>query len=166
MRHTDYGILFGLSILFIAFCLCEIRDFSEKNVSVEESKPSISVEVNPLNSFELTFYTHTGYRTASGIYPKAGRTVAVDKKVIPLGSIIYVEGFGILIAEDTGADIKGNRLDIFVDTKEEALKLGRKKANVYILKTEVDGIGENLYNTERNLIGKGEEDATKRNLKK
>ena len=94
------------------------------------------------NDFDLTFYSHTGNRTSSGVYPKAGRTVAVDKNVIPLGTLIYIEGFGLRIAEDTGGDIKGNRLDLFVDSKEEAIKLGRRTAKVFF----IDGINENLYN--------------------
>ena len=40
------------------------------------------------------------------------------------------------IAEDTGGDIKNNRLDIFVDTKKEAIEKGRVKANVYMIERE------------------------------
>ena len=143
MRVTDYGILFGMFIFFFAFLLGEE---AEKEAIVEDFKPSISIEVEPIDDFDLTFYTHTGNRTASGVYPKAGRTVAVDKNVIPLGTMIYVEGYGIMVAEDTGGDIKGKRLDVFVNTKEEAIKLGRKKAKVYLL----DDIKENLYNKGEN----------------
>ncbi len=133
---------------------------SSRNTGEITPKSTISVEVKPMNDFDLTFYTHTGNRTASGVYPKVGRTVAVDKKIIPLGSILYIEGYGILIAEDTGGDIKGNRLDIFVDTKEEAIKLGRKQAKVYILSTGIDSIEENLYN--KNIeLEKGIKNATK-----
>lgn len=82
----------------------------------------------------LTFYTHTGNRTASGVYPKAGRTVAVDTRYIPHGTILYIEGIGFRIAEDTGGDIKGNRLDVFVDSKEEAIRKGVKKAKVHVVK--------------------------------
>lgn len=140
MKTTDYGILFGMLIFFVAFFF--LGEEAEKEVIIEEFKPSILVEVKPVDEFELTFYMHTGNRTASGIYPKAGRTVAVDKNIIPLGTMIYVEGYGIMVAEDTGGDIKGKRLDVFVDTKEEAVKLGRKKAKVFLL----DGVKENLYN--------------------
>ena len=144
MKVTDYGILFGMFIFFLVFLLGENP---KEEITVEEFKPSISVEVKLIDNFELTFYTHTGNRTASGVYPKAGRTVAVDKNVIPLGTMIYVEGYGLYVAEDTGGDIKGKRLDVFVDTKEEAIKLGRKTAKVYLL----DDIKENLYNKVEDL---------------
>lgn len=88
----------------------------------------------PIGDHVVTFYTHTGNRTATGVYPKAGRTVAVDTKYIPHGTVLYIEGIGLRIAEDTGGDIKGNRLDVFVDTKDEAIKKGVKKAKVHIIK--------------------------------
>ena len=148
-------------ILWLAFLLGYLAMQKEPNKVEqpvqEEFAPSISVNAKPLGTFELTFYTHTGNRTASGIYPRAKRTIAVDTRIIPLGSLVYVKGYGILIAEDTGADIKGNRLDIFVNTKEEAVKLGRKQAEVYLLDRSIDGIQENLYNKdEDNSEGKGD----------
>ena len=158
--------LIWLTVFWVGFLLTYIfisetpQPPSSRDTGEITPKSTISVEVKPLNDFDLTFYTHTGNRTASGVYPKAGRTVAVDKSVIPLGSILYVEGYGILIAEDTGGDIKGNRLDIFVDMKEEAVKLGRKQAKVYILNTGIDSIEENLYNKDIELE-KGIKNATK-----
>ena len=65
------------------------------------------------------------------MYPKIKRTLAVDPKKIPLGSVLYVEGYGVYIAEDTGSKIKGQRVDIFVNKKKEAVNLGAKKAKVY-----------------------------------
>lgn len=95
-----------------------------------------------IGQFELSFYCPCEkcvgkkkiVRTASGTKPKANYTIAVDTRIIPLGSILYIEGFGYFIAQDTGSAIKGNRIDIFVDSHQQALKLGRKKANVYLLK--------------------------------
>ena len=89
-----------------------------------------------MGEFEITFYTHTGNKTSTLIYPQINRTVATDQNVIPYGSIIYVEGYGAYIAEDTGGDIKNNRLDIFVGTKKEAIEKGRVKANVYMIERE------------------------------
>lgn len=86
-----------------------------------------------MGEFDITFYTHTGNKTATGVYPQIDRTVATDPKIIPYGSIIYVDGYGAFIAEDTGADIKNNRLDIFVNSKQEAIKKGRVKAKVYMI---------------------------------
>lgn len=81
---------------------------------------------------EATAYTHTGNRTATGIKPSRG-VIAVDPQVIPLGTKLYVEGYGYGSAQDTGGQIKGNKIDVFFDTKKEALNWGRQKVKVYIL---------------------------------
>lgn len=83
---------------------------------------------------EVTAYSWTGRPTKSGAWPEVG-CVAVDPKVIPLGTELWVEGYGYAIALDTGADIKGNRLDLFMETRDQALEYGRKyNVRVWILK--------------------------------
>lgn len=72
----------------------------------------------------------TGYPTASGTDYVAGRTIAVDPNVIPLGSKVTVEGMGTFTAEDTGSAIKGNIIDIYFDSHNEALKFGRKNIKI------------------------------------
>ncbi len=79
-----------------------------------------------------TAYTHTGYRTATGVYPYRG-VVAVDPKVIPLGTKLYIDGYGYGTAMDIGSSIRGNKIDVFVDTEKEARKWGRRSVRVYIL---------------------------------
>lgn len=73
----------------------------------------------------------TGYvqKTATGTIPTEGRTVAVDKDVIPLGSIVIIDGV-TYIAEDTGNAVKGNVVDIYFDSHEEAVQFGRRTAQV------------------------------------
>lgn len=74
-----------------------------------------------------------GY-TASGM--KAGYGVAaVDTRVIPLGTKLYVEGYGYCIAADTGGAIKGNRIDLCYGTHSAALAsgFGHKNVKVYII---------------------------------
>lgn len=61
------------------------------------------------------------------------KVISVDPNVIPLGSKVYVEGYGEAIAGDTGGAIKGNKIDIFIPTKEEAIQWGRKSVKVQIL---------------------------------
>lgn len=61
-------------------------------------------------------------------------SVAVDPSVIPLGSKLYVPGYGYGIAEDTGGAIKGNRIDLFYYTRDEASDWGVRMVDVYILK--------------------------------
>jgi len=65
-------------------------------------------------------------KTSIGRKPMVGRTIAVDPKVIPYGSRVFIPGFGWRVAEDTGAQIKGNRIDVLVENEEKAYKLGRK----------------------------------------
>ncbi|WP_227763783.1 3D domain-containing protein [Zhaonella formicivorans] len=81
---------------------------------------------------EASAYTHTGNRTATGIVPHEG-VIAVDPKVIPLGTKLYVEGYGYGSAQDTGSAIKGNKIDLFYETETEALQWGRRSVQVYIL---------------------------------
>ena len=70
--------------------------------------------------------------TASGVMPERYRTAAVDPKVIPIGSTIYIDGYGYRIAEDTG--VRGNWVDVFTDSHQHALDLGLKKRTVWIVK--------------------------------
>jgi len=80
-----------------------------------------------------TAYTHTGSRTATGVYPKRG-TVAVDPRVIPYGTRLYIPGYGVGVAQDTGGAIVGNRIDLFYETSREAYAWGMRTVTVYILK--------------------------------
>ncbi|MCM3116274.1 3D domain-containing protein [Neobacillus sp. MER 74] len=61
------------------------------------------------------------------------KVIAVDPSVIPLGSKVYVEGFGEAIAADTGSAIKGNRIDVFIPSEQDAIDFGVKKLKVTIL---------------------------------
>lgn len=61
-------------------------------------------------------------------------SVAVDPNVIPLGTKLYIPGYGCAIAEDTGRGIKGNAIDVYFDSESQALSWGMKWLTVYILK--------------------------------
>ena len=72
--------------------------------------------------------------TFTGTTVEEGRTVAVDPNVIPLGWWIYIEGYGFRKAEDTGSAVKGKKVDIYVETEEEADQFGLKKGyTVYVI---------------------------------
>lgn len=78
--------------------------------------------------------------TASGARAKRG-TVAVDPRVIPLGTKLYIKSltpgvpdYGFAIAQDTGGAIKGNKIDLFMNTVWECMQFGRRPVMVYILK--------------------------------
>lgn len=87
---------------------------------------------------KATAYSGGNERTATGTRARrvvgGYSTVAVDPRVIPLGTKLYVEGYGYAIAEDTGGAIKGNIIDIYVNSESEAYTWGVKYVNVYILK--------------------------------
>jgi 3D (Asp-Asp-Asp) domain-containing protein/LysM repeat protein len=74
--------------------------------------------------------------TATGINIKDNpneKVIAVDPSVIPLGSKVYVEGYGEAIAADTGGAIKGNRIDVFIPSEQAALDFGVKQVKVTII---------------------------------
>ena len=70
--------------------------------------------------------------TRSGLKVRPG-VVAVDPKVIPLGTHLYVEGYGESIAADTGGEIKGNRNDLNNESTQDVAKYGKKRIKVYVL---------------------------------
>ncbi len=76
-----------------------------------------------------------GNRTGrSAIGLKIGHgIVAVDPKFIPLGTKLYVEGYGYAVAADVGGAIKGNRIDLGYDTRSAAMRVGRRTVTVHIL---------------------------------
>ncbi|WP_425458676.1 3D domain-containing protein [Clostridium celatum] len=87
-------------------------------------------------TMEATAYTGGGI-TAMGLPvvrdPNGLSTIAVDKSIIPLGSKVYVSGYGVAIASDTGGAIKGNIIDVYLNTYEECVQWGRRTVTVDIL---------------------------------
>lgn len=73
-----------------------------------------------------------GSYTARGTLLRRG-IIAVDPNVIPLGTRVYIPGYGEAIADDTGGSIVGNRIDIAFDSHEEALYFGRQQLEIYII---------------------------------
>ena len=74
--------------------------------------------------------TSTGFNLKKN--PNA-KIIAVDPKVIPLGTKVWVEGYGEAIAADKGGAIKGNKIDVFMPTKSKAYSWGRRTVTVKIL---------------------------------
>lgn len=106
------------------------------------SKTSTEIVKRYLGRFTLTAYCpcviccgKTDGITASGVKAKANHTIAVDTSVIPLGSKVQING-KTYYAEDTGGAIKGNRIDIFFNSHNEALAFGKQSADVYIITEE------------------------------
>ena len=70
--------------------------------------------------------TYSGLRVKPGI-------VAVDPKVIPLGTYLYIEGYGEALAADKGGAIKGNRIDLYYESPKDVARYGKRAVKVYIL---------------------------------
>ena len=74
--------------------------------------------------------------TATGIDLRANpglKVIAVDPSVIPLGSKVWVEGYGYAVAGDTGGAIKGMKIDLFMPVKNQAFGFGRKQVKIKVL---------------------------------
>lgn len=69
--------------------------------------------------------------TATGTLVRKG-VIAVDPNVIPLGTRVFIPGYGEAVAEDIGGSIKGHRIDVAFDTHEEALAFGRRDIEIII----------------------------------
>ena len=74
--------------------------------------------------------------TSTGVDLKSSpgaKIIAVDPSVIPMGSKVYVEGYGYAVAADKGGAIKGNRIDVFFSSKDDAYRWGVKKVKIRVL---------------------------------
>lgn len=110
-----------------------------------EPMDTIKVPLPPTETFIATAYSSgyesTGKRpgdpeygiTYSGLPVHPG-VVAVDPDVIPLGSIVWIEGYGIAVALDVGSAVRGKHVDVYFDDVERARSWGRKKVQVAILR--------------------------------
>lgn len=117
------------------------------NVSqpVEQPKEEVQVssaEEETVKEMTVTATAYTAYctgcsgTTAIGIDLRTNpnqRVIAVDPRVIPLGTKVWVEGYGEAIAGDTGGAIKGNKIDVFIPSQENALAWGVKTVKIKIL---------------------------------
>lgn len=114
------------------------KEIEELKINLQKAK-EISYKGRYIGTFLATAYDDTPAsqgkwvgKTATGMKPRVG-VIAVDPKIIPLKTKLYVEGYGECIAGDTGGDIKGKRLDLFFNTPSEVSKYGRRDVKVYII---------------------------------
>ena len=120
----------------------EITETAEETMIIEE-ETTIAEQYLPLDrylgEFLLTAYCPCSYCcgksdgiTATGTVAPAGRTIAVDPRIIPYGSQVKINGH-IYTAEDCGGAIKSNKIDIFFSTHQEALNFGTRYADAYLI---------------------------------
>ena len=128
----------------------EINDIIDENINASNYAEDASVEESVVEksysddgdyvavlTMEATAYLPSdgdGYGiTATGI-PATYGVAAVDPYVIPLGSRLYIPGYGEAIAADTGGAIYGNRIDLCMESYSEAMQFGRRDVTVYVLR--------------------------------
>lgn len=112
---------------------------SETNVDTGKLNYKYVVECNA-TAYDMSAEENGGYagQTATGV-PLDKGVIAVDPRVIPLGSRVYVEAldgswtYGYAVAADTGGAIKGNRVDLCYRTRYECIQFGRRPCRVYVL---------------------------------
>lgn len=102
------------------------------------------VEQQPERAYKTIKVTSTAYTancagcsgvTATGINLKKNpnkKVIAVDPRIIPLGTKVWVEGYGEAIAGDTGGAIKGNKIDVFFPSKKQAYNWGRRTVTIKV----------------------------------
>jgi 3D (Asp-Asp-Asp) domain-containing protein len=115
-----------------------------------KSKVIAADSIQALGEFLLTAYSVSPHSTGkspsapdygitySGTRARVGHTVAVDPKVIPIGTRIYIEGLGWRYAEDVGGAIKGHHIDVLLPSDHDAILFGvRRHVKVYVEKGAV-----------------------------
>ncbi|PFY55616.1 enterotoxin [Bacillus toyonensis] len=108
----------------------------------ETSTPSSSRELRVVATAYTADPLENGYKAGDQVKSALGhnltanpnmKLIAVDPSVIPLGSKVWVEGYGVAIAGDTGGAIKGNKIDVLMPDKGTSSNWGRKTVTVKIL---------------------------------
>lgn len=113
---------------------CKLSELDSQITELEKALPKEKYS----GIYEATAYCIHG-TTSTGVHTQRGVTIAVDPKVIPYGTKLHLyvhstgEDLGYRIAQDCGGAIKGNRLDIYMDTASECKQWGRRKVDVYIV---------------------------------
>ncbi|WP_254871087.1 3D domain-containing protein [Bacillus sp. Marseille-Q1617] len=119
----------------------EPQESAVKTAATEQSDADKNDD-NVVKEIDMTATAYTAYCEGCIGITKTGvdlianpdaRVIAVDPDVIPLGSKVYIEGYGYARAEDTGGAIKGNRIDIYMEHEEDALQYGVRDVKVKII---------------------------------
>ena len=120
----------------------EDNDYTETDKTIPTTEKTLTVTVTAYCSCEKCCgiwskqhpsRINTDYEqyTSSGTIPAEGRTIAVDPKIIPMGSKVLLDGV-MYTAEDTGGAIKGNHIDVYFENHKAALQYGKQIKEVTI----------------------------------
>lgn len=107
-----------------------------KTLMVEATAYTNDPASNGSQLYDGRALTATGYDVTDTITYQGLPIVAVDPKVIPLGTKVYVEGVGLAVALDTGGAIKGNKIDVLVSDEQTAKTFGRKTVKLWVIPNE------------------------------
>lgn len=116
----------------------EAAIFAYHNLLAQQnsSLPRLAKRITPYQkvmTVETTSYAESNVKSYLG-WPLREGIVAVDPNVIPLGTHMYIEGYGYAVAADIGGAVKGQHIDVFLPSLQAALAYGRQKdTKVYIL---------------------------------
>lgn len=142
--HPGLNLLIYEDIKTTKTAITEESVIPEAQESTESTSTASAPSTNTAASKELimeaTAYTAScegcSGITATGINLKENpnaKIISVDPTIIPLGSKVYVEGYGEAIAGDTGGAIKGDKIDVFIPSQQDAINFGVKQLKVTIL---------------------------------
>ncbi|MBP1918716.1 G5 and 3D domain-containing protein [Youngiibacter multivorans] len=113
----------------------KVMSYAAVNTATRGPLPE-SLSYSSTYTVRATAYAGDGI-TASGAVPvrnpSGWSTIAVDRTKIPLGTRVYVEGYGYAIAQDVGGAIKGDRIDVFMNSESDCIRWGVKYVRIYIL---------------------------------
>lgn len=118
-----------------------VIDAATGNTISPRQETEVISEQNDQKNVSLGMFTTTGYcscpkcchnfkLTYAGTVPRAGHTISADLSIYPLGTKLMIDGV-IYTVEDMGSGVKGNHIDIFYNSHEEALEHGRKTQEVF-----------------------------------
>jgi 3D (Asp-Asp-Asp) domain-containing protein len=129
-------VIFSLSLFMPGLKINSYLFGTQKEVVIEK-EPVVVTEVREIEkNIEWYYFVATGYSKndsgqGTGSITATGKSVAegiiaVDPEMIPYGTVVEIKDIGIFTAEDCGSKIKGNRLDIYFDSREDAKEFGRQ----------------------------------------
>ncbi len=137
ISNVSKGIYHGKELMAEAFVEVKVlEEVVDEIIEIGAHGVIDGYAFTDMMEMKVTAYTPTDAgcsgTTATGTVATKG-VLAVDPTVIPYGTVVYIPGYGVARAEDTGGAIKGNRLDVCYETKDEAFSWGVRNLTVYIL---------------------------------